>query len=327
MVSFLVPVFNAEDFVRQCVDSLLNQTHRNIEVILVDDGSTDGSGKICDEYAQKDERVKAVHQANAGVAEARIVAFDHCKGEYVSFVDADDYVDATFVEQLLGKATEKQADIVSCEHYNQKGQQLKHEHHSMKGLYDREAICKAIGTCLLYDRRTHANGMAIYLWGKLIRHSLVGKALQQGRGLWFAEDQIVLFHTLYHAERLYIMNQPLYFYVQHTQQASKRYDFSIWESQAECWRRYRQIDADHLLGEQLDMRIWKSIYLTSKNRLRGTVNGAEQFGQEIEKARQIDIIADFFRKPFLHDSLLENIKFWLLKYKLYGVYYKKVLKP
>ena len=326
LVSILVPVYNAEVFLRQCLDSLLSQTYKNIEIILVNDGSTDQSATICDSYAQKDPRVKVFHQPNAGVAKARITAFEHSSGEYVSFVDSDDYVDVTFVEQLLDKALTYSADIVSCGHYNVSSGIIKEHHYSMKGCYNRIAIRKALSTCLLYNRHTHSSGMTLYLCGKIFVRSFVGEALPIGSGLWFGEDQITFFYVLYRINILYVVNAPLYYYMQHENQATKRYDFSLWESQAECWRRYRQIDTDHLLGDQLDMRIWKTIYLNCKRRMKGTVNTAEQFGQEIEKAKKLDIIADFFRKPYLNDSLLENIKFWLLKYKFYGIYYKRVLK-
>ncbi|MBO4827002.1 MAG: glycosyltransferase family 2 protein [Prevotella sp.] len=325
LVSILVPVYNAGEYLRQCLTSLTGQSHRDIELVLVDDGSTDGSGQVCDDLAASDSRVKVIHKENAGVAEARITAFEHCTGDYVTFVDADDYVANTLVESMLNMAIEFDADIVACGHFNVMQQGQKKERHTMRGLYNKDAIRKAISECLLYDKNTRANGMAIYLWGKLMRRSLVGEALLQGRGLWFAEDQIALFHMLYHAQRLYVMHEPLYYYVQHPQQVSKRYDSSIWEMQAECWRRYRKVDSDNLLGEQLDMRIWKSIYLTIKQRIAPNVNSAKAFGVELEKARKTDEIARFFKKRRLNESLKENLKFWMLKYRLYTLYYKTVV--
>ena len=326
LVSVLVPVYNVEEFLPRCIESIQNQTYQHIEIVLVDDGSTDESGKICDQFADNDPRIKVVHKANAGVAEARITAFENSTGQYVCFVDADDYLDSLFIEILLNEAENNNADLVTCAHYDVKDGKPRRVNYTMKGLYDREGIRKAIGTTLLYNKRTHALGMSTYLWGSIIRREFVSDALQQGRGLWFAEDQIVFFHILYHIERLFIMDESLYYYVQHAEQVSRRYDFSIWESQAKCWRRYRLIDTEQLLGDQLDMRIWKSIYLTCKYKMKGYINSLSQFRNEMNRVREIDIINRFFSKHYLHDSLSENMKFWLLKYRCYLPYYLKLVK-
>lgn len=100
LVSIIVPVYKAEKYIHQCIDSLLAQTYRNIEVILVDDGSPDHCGKICDEYAAKDSRVKVIHQQNGGVSAARNVGLANATGEWITFVDADDSVTCAYIEQL-----------------------------------------------------------------------------------------------------------------------------------------------------------------------------------------------------------------------------------
>lgn len=103
LVSIIVPIYNAEKYIHECIDSLLAQTYTNIEVILVDDGSPDNCGKICDEYAAKDNRVKVIHQKHAGVSAARNNAIEHSKGEWITFVDADDKVTDDYIETLMAK--------------------------------------------------------------------------------------------------------------------------------------------------------------------------------------------------------------------------------
>lgn len=114
-VSIIVAVYNVERYIRRSVDSLLAQTHRNIEVILVDDGSPDGSAAICDEYAAKDNRVKVIHKQNGGVSTARQAGLDKATGDYIIHADPDDYVESNMVEELLAKAMETDADIVTCD--------------------------------------------------------------------------------------------------------------------------------------------------------------------------------------------------------------------
>ncbi len=116
-VSVIVPIYNVQDYLRQCLDSVIGQTFSDYELILVDDGSTDGSGLICDEYDNKDKRVKVIHQENAGLPAARKVGIEHSQGEYVLYVDADDWVDDNHLDILVRKAEQEEADVVICGFY------------------------------------------------------------------------------------------------------------------------------------------------------------------------------------------------------------------
>lgn len=118
LVSIIVPVYNREAYVEQCINSLINQTYKNIEIIVVDDGSTDRSGEICETFASEDVRVKVVHQENGGVSHARNVGVSHAQGEYISFVDSDDYVTPEYVEYLLGLLETKGAELACCNFEN-----------------------------------------------------------------------------------------------------------------------------------------------------------------------------------------------------------------
>lgn len=136
-VSVIVPVYKAESYLNRCIDSLLAQTFTDYEVILVDDGSPDRSGVICDEYARKDTRVKVIHQPNGGVSKARQRGMDEAKGEYTIHADPDDWVEPDMLEELYRKAKEENADMVICDFYNnskdsqkrsvQKPSQLRHD--------------------------------------------------------------------------------------------------------------------------------------------------------------------------------------------------------
>ena len=112
LISVIVPVYNAEKYLRECLDSIVNQTYKNIEIILVDDGSTDGSGAICDEYADKDVRIKVYHIPNGGASNARNLGIDNADGEYLMFVDSDDIILPYVVERAIKLALEHNADIV-----------------------------------------------------------------------------------------------------------------------------------------------------------------------------------------------------------------------
>lgn len=114
LVSIIVPVYNVEKYLRECVDSILAQTYRNLEVLLIDDGSPDRSGAICDEYAAADPRVRVIHQANAGAATARNTGLNIAAGELISFIDSDDFIAENMIEIMADHMRREQADLVIC---------------------------------------------------------------------------------------------------------------------------------------------------------------------------------------------------------------------
>ena len=114
LVSIIVPVYNVEKYLPKCVGSLINQTYKNVEIILVDDGSTDQSGNICDTYLEKDNRIVVLHKKNGGLSDARNFGIEHAKGDYYSFVDSDDYLKEKTIENLVDAAENNGCQISVC---------------------------------------------------------------------------------------------------------------------------------------------------------------------------------------------------------------------
>lgn len=180
-VSVICPVYNAERFLRRSADSVLSQTLRDIELILVDDGSSDGSGMICDEYASSDPRVKVVHKSNGGVSSARQAGMDRAVGEYFIHIDSDDWVDPDWLEKMYGAATRDDADVVCCDFYQvfRDRRELSRQCHPE---YSQRMIAEAVA----------GGAMAHSLWNKLIRRSVFeGYGLRFPVGMTVAEDAFV----------------------------------------------------------------------------------------------------------------------------------------
>lgn len=114
LISVIIPVYNVELYLEHCVRSVMGQTYSNIEIILVDDGSTDGSGKLCDMLASEDSRIHVFHKPNGGVSSARNLGAQNCRGNYIAFVDSDDYVDSRYIEYLYDLILRYQADVAQC---------------------------------------------------------------------------------------------------------------------------------------------------------------------------------------------------------------------
>ena len=114
LISLIIPVHNVEKYLYECIESVICQTYTNLEIILIDDGSKDKSGEICEEYGKKDNRIIVIHQENGGVSSARNIGLEVAKGKYISFVDSDDYIEKTFIEELYKKIKENDAQISMC---------------------------------------------------------------------------------------------------------------------------------------------------------------------------------------------------------------------
>ena len=169
MVSVIVPVYNAEQTLRRCVTSILEQQYTDLELLLVDDGSTDASGAICDEFAAQDARVRAIHQPNAGVSAARNHALDQARGVYLQFLDSDDWITPDATRSLVRAAEAHHCDLVIADFYRVVGERL-----SRKGDIDEDGLL----TREEYAAHMMENPADFYygvLWNKLYRRE-IGRA-------------------------------------------------------------------------------------------------------------------------------------------------------
>ena len=113
LISIIIPVYNSGEYLQTCLDSIVGQTYKNLEIILIDDGSTDGSAEVCDDYAQKDSRIICIHQSNGGVSKARNRGLEIARGAYIHFPDSDDYLDLDTYEYLLNLMNQHQCQVVN----------------------------------------------------------------------------------------------------------------------------------------------------------------------------------------------------------------------
>lgn len=206
MISVIVPVYNVAEYLGECIDSILAQTYRDLELILVDDGSTDGSGGICDEYAAKDKRVRVIHRPNGGVSCARNTGLDSCTGELIGFVDADDWLDLRMYEKLARCLNENKADAAMCGFVD-----YPHGKPVKKGLYS-VLPCDYAGA--VYQMMRH-NGYFTSPWAKLFRRDLLflsGGPIRYDPALAYSEDEVWLLEVLRNCRRTAFLPEPLYYW-------------------------------------------------------------------------------------------------------------------
>lgn len=204
LVTVIVPVYKVEKYLEKCVDSILNQTYSSLEIILVDDGSPDNCGALCDNYAINDERIIVIHQENQGLSEARNAAIDIASGEYITFVDSDDWIDICFIENLLSLLIREKAQIAVTSLLNvfEDGSTQKNTNESsLIKLNKIEAL-----SCYLF------NGyLTPCACGKLYKKELWNN-IRFPKGKLF-EDQFTIYKVLEKAETVIFSPKDLYFYL------------------------------------------------------------------------------------------------------------------
>lgn len=151
LISVIVPVYNISKYLPECIDSIIGQTYTNLQIILVDDGSTDDSGKICDMYKEKDDRIIVVHKENGGLSDARNVGLDLCDGKYISFIDSDDWIESSFLEELHTDLVENQAQICAGGFVAAFKSQSIYQPERCGKYTGEEALCKLIENIDLHD--------------------------------------------------------------------------------------------------------------------------------------------------------------------------------
>ena len=211
-ISVVVAVYQVEKYIRQCLDSLQNQTMHDFEVLLIDDGSTDGSGLICDDYAKKDNRFRVFHKKNEGVASARQLGLEKSLGEYIIHVDPDDWVESSMLEELYNFAKKENADLVICDYFfdskNKSVYKKQEPDLSTEYSYFRDLVYNLYGSC----------------WNKLVR-----KVCFDQYGISFHKDMVLwedkLINMMLAERRIKVAYSPkaYYHYIARKNSAIRQY--------------------------------------------------------------------------------------------------------
>ena len=210
-LSVIVPVYNTKEYLHECIDSILAQTFRDFELILVDDGSTDGSGGICDDYGRQDHRVCVIHQENAGVTAARKRGVEEATGEYIAFVDSDDWIDTNMYSIMLAN---EPADIVICNMFSATQTGIIEIKFCLKpGTYDKRSLKETCYPFMLFDHTRGKPGVCPSLCDKLIRSDIVKKIIPTvDDRVVYGEDVISSCLCMLEANRVCVVEQALYYY-------------------------------------------------------------------------------------------------------------------
>lgn len=320
-ISIIIPIYNMEQFLGRCLDSVVNQTHTSLEIILVNDGSTDSSRDICDAYAQKDNRVKVINQINSGVSSARNTGLDAATGDYISFVDPDDYIELNTYETLI-PYLDNGIDILRF-NANRKGEVLNwlpFEGEYSGDRFEQEIVLPMIGS-------EKFGGMFILgvLWIHLFKRKLIEKNhIRFNKDLRRCEDRLFTITSMLHANKMFFVDDILYHYQVNDESLSNRYDPIRWQQELifldDLKKEYSQAKSTSFIKEA-DQRIKNDYILRAITSINNEyfTNNNNSFWQRYKNIKTIvnnkdtKLSIKYMRKE--KSGLKGSLTLWMIKYR------------
>jgi glycosyltransferase involved in cell wall biosynthesis len=281
-ISIIVPVYNTGKYLNRCIDSIVAQTYKNWELILVDDGSTDQSPAMCDRYASEDDRIRAIHQSNCGHTAARLSGLNAGDGEYVLFADSDDWIEPGMLDALAGAAVSCNADISQCGYFadKQDGTVIRAESEYQEGIYDKRRLQDVIYPTMIYHGgRTYGFGIAPNMWNKLIKRSLAEKYLPGiDRTIRNGEDGLLVYQCMMEAEKFADVKECYYHYCSNDGSVSKNIGAGRIEENHRLFNEYHRLWGDDplIMGQLYHYVVYQTLQAV----------GAQTEGSQLKKVRE-----------------------------------------
>ena len=226
MISVIVPIYNVDKYLKECIDSIINQTYKDIEIILVDDGSTDESGKICDDYKKKNNNIKVIHKKNNGLGFARNSGMEIMTGEYVTFVDSDDYIESNLLEKMLSETKKYNLDICKTGFQRIDDNHNKFQITSYKNeMFNNDEVKKNLLPRMIGSSPEHKDSIEMCVWGVLYKTDIIKKygiKFPSEREL-ISEDLVFNINYLQHAKRALTSSMVGYNYRYNMNSLTKKY--------------------------------------------------------------------------------------------------------
>ncbi len=317
LISVIVPIYNSGNSLVRCIDSLINQSYSNLEIILVNDGSTDNSLDICNLYKEKDNRIKVVDKRNGGCIDSRLKGIDISKGKYIGFVDSDDYIDKDMYNLLYNSLINNDSDLAVCNVYKVYNDDKELQNHGMSNNVLTGVKLEELKSQFLPNKKNKGEALKFYMWNKLFKRDLLLSSLIEiDKEVSVFEDLTICFPCLIQANSISFVEQPCYYYVynnmsilhftNYKKELTSVYKaINVVKKQCEVLRVKYDYDFDFILLNVVR-------HLLSYERNRKLTKEKFIFINEFLKENNIHINSTRF-------ILSEKIKMALFKFKMYGL--------
>jgi glycosyltransferase involved in cell wall biosynthesis len=322
-LSIIVPIYKVENYIHQCINSILSQTFKDFELILVDDGSPDQCPYICDDYAQKDNRIKVIHKKNGGLVSARKAGLEIASGKYVGYVDSDDWIEKDMFEVLCNAARIHNTDIVICDilqSYTNK--EIKLNQMIKPGIYDKNKLRNYVYPYMLYSGEFFKFGLFPAVWNKIFNRELLEKnQFNVINEIRMGEDAACTYPCLLDATSIYILEKKyLYHYRQNSLSMTKKYDDKFLEGMLTLYSLLKEINNEKNIFDLSEQLRYYLVFLTI-----GAVDNEFNKSNKKNYRDKLKYVKDMLLNEeinsALHDISLKDIPFntkvhlWLLRSK------------
>jgi len=295
-ISVIVPIYRIETYLPKCIESLLNQSFLDFELILVDDGSPDNCPSICDDYARKDRRVKVIHKENGGLLSARKAGLEAASSEYIAFVDGDDWVDKYYLDVLFKMADSNSSDLVVTGHFREFDGKIETIKPKLPGTFGTKEILHEILPKAIYNGNFCEHGVSTYVWNKLFKKSVLKEVLfDVPNDIIMGEDAAITYAYLALCKNITVSRIPLYYYRQRHDSIVK----SIENPKTEYYRlgllmnflntKLQHILDPKILNEQITYYLYSQILVRSGGLICGN-DGALMFNPFINVGAKSKVV-------------------------------------
>ena len=325
MVSIIVPIYNVEPYLRRCVDSLVVQTYKDIEIILVDDGSPDRCPQMCDEFAQKYDIIRVIHKTNGGLSSARLAGFREAKGQYIQFVDSDDYIEPTMIEEMVKAITAHHAELAICGYNTIHGESkvanlLPYKDDVLMG----EENIRQQYVLPLFGPDIQGPNIPGFACIRLHSRELLTEDMFQSERVYFLEDHILDLLYADHLHTIAVVNAPLYNYCVNYASLSNCYRKNKWGMQSTLMQWYHEyIRERQITGADARLQSFSRSAIVSSVYNAVNIGNYKKFRAEVNEMFQRADFRQALSSVRLHLSVdTQNLTILLLKLRMTHLLYR-----
>lgn len=329
-VSIIVPVYNVEKYVSRCLESLISQTYKNIEIIIVNDGATDKSRSICEEYEKKDSRIKLINKENQGLGFARNTGLEYITGDYVLFVDSDDYVEKNLVEITYDLITKNNCDFIRFHNYREElntGNKIVRTTKLIEGLYDKKMLNQNILYPIIgvLPEQTGDDFIGMSVWRNLYKTSIIKENNLKfvSEREFISEDVIFNINYFLLSNKAYVINTPLYHYIVNDSSLTSKYKADRFEKEVIMYKKVMDMLSMNNICENYTLREQRTFLDRTRMCIKQEFARKNAKHSEIKK-NVLEILKNEEIKKALNEYPIKNMKFeykiilYLMKFDMFG---------